>query len=79
MKLPLDFYLSNDVVEVSQKLLGKVLCTNRNGRITKVVITETEAYAGTNDYAQEDAKRPYRFRVALRTDAPVRKVRTPSI
>lgn len=51
MKLPLDFYLSNDVVEVSQKLLGKVLCTNRNGRITKAVITETEAYAGTNDKA----------------------------
>lgn len=51
MKLPLDFYLSNDVVDVSQKLLGKVLCTSRNGRITKAVITETEAYAGINDKA----------------------------
>jgi DNA-3-methyladenine glycosylase len=51
MKLPLDFYLSNDVVDVSQKLLGKVLCTRRSGRITKAVITETEAYAGINDKA----------------------------
>ena len=31
------------------------------------------------DYAQEDAKRPYRFRVAMCADAPVRKVRTPSV
>jgi len=51
MKLPLDFYLSNDVVDVSQKLLGKVICTSRNGRITKAIITETEAYAGINDKA----------------------------
>ncbi len=51
MKLPLEFYLRNDVVEVSQELLGKVLCSNRNGQITKAVITETEAYAAINDKA----------------------------
>jgi DNA-3-methyladenine glycosylase len=51
MKLPLEFYLRNDVVEVSRELLGKVLCSNSNGEITKAVITETEAYAGINDKA----------------------------
>lgn len=51
MKLPLDFYLSNDVVEVSRELLGKVLCTKQYGQVSKVVITETEAYAGTDDKA----------------------------
>ncbi|MDH3545726.1 MAG: DNA-3-methyladenine glycosylase [Gammaproteobacteria bacterium] len=51
MKLPLEFYLRNDVVEVSQDLLGKILCSNQNGRITKAIITETEAYAGIDDKA----------------------------
>ena len=51
MKLPLNFYLRDDVVEVSRQLLGKVLCSNLNGRLTKAVITETEAYAGINDKA----------------------------
>jgi DNA-3-methyladenine glycosylase len=51
MKLPLEFYLRNDVVAVSRELLGKVLCTNHNGQITKAVITETEAYAGVHDKA----------------------------
>jgi DNA-3-methyladenine glycosylase len=51
MKLPLDFYLRNDVVEVSRELLGKVLCSKQNDQITKAVITETEAYAGIHDKA----------------------------
>jgi DNA-3-methyladenine glycosylase len=51
MKLPLEFYLRNDVVEVSRELLGKVLCSNQNNQITKAVITETEAYAGITDKA----------------------------
>ncbi len=51
MKLPLDFYLRNDVVEVSRELLGKVLCSKQNDRVTKAVITETEAYAGIHDKA----------------------------
>lgn len=36
---------------VSRDLLGKVLCTNIDGNITKAVITETEAYAGMSDRA----------------------------
>lgn len=51
MKLPLDFYLSDDVVAVSRELLGKVLCTKQDGQVTKAIITETEAYAGIDDKA----------------------------
>ena len=51
MKIPLDFYLREDVVQISQDLLGKVLCTNIEGQISKAIITETEAYAGINDKA----------------------------
>ncbi len=51
MKLPLDFYHRNDVVQISKDLLGKVLCTNINAQVTKAIITETEAYAGVTDKA----------------------------
>jgi DNA-3-methyladenine glycosylase len=51
MKIPLKFYIREDVVEVSRDLLGKVLCTKLNGQATKAVITETEAYAGVGDKA----------------------------
>ena len=30
-KLPLSFYLRDDVVKIAQELLGKVLVTNWNG------------------------------------------------
>lgn len=51
MKLARDFYLRDDVVEISGDLLGKVLCTLIEGDVTKVIITETEAYAGVSDRA----------------------------
>jgi len=51
VKLPLEFYLRNDVVAVSRELLGKVLCSRQDDRLTKAIITETEAYAGVNDKA----------------------------
>jgi DNA-3-methyladenine glycosylase len=50
-KLPPRFYRRKDVVRVSQDLLGKVLCTDIGGHVTKAVITETEAYAGASDRA----------------------------
>ena len=50
-RLPLNFYLRNDVVEISRDLLGKVLCSNEFGQITKAIIMETEAYSGINDKA----------------------------
>ena len=51
-KLPLSFYLNDDVVDISKKLLGKFLVTNLHGQgITSGMIVETEAYAGTIDKA----------------------------
>lgn len=50
-KLKRDFYTRNDVVEVARELLGKVLCSNVDGRLTKAIIIETEAYAGVDDRA----------------------------
>lgn len=51
MKVPLEFYVREDVVRISRELLGKVLCTKLDGHVTKAVITETEAYAGVSDKA----------------------------
>jgi DNA-3-methyladenine glycosylase len=45
------FYLDNNVVAVAQNLLGKVLFTHIDGITTGGMITETEAYCGTNDNA----------------------------
>lgn len=50
-QLPPAFYRNVDVVTVGRQLLGKVLCTSIGGRLTKAVITETEAYAGETDRA----------------------------
>ncbi len=49
--LPKSFYENPDVVEVSRKLLGKVICTNIDSEYTSGIITETEAYCGRNDKA----------------------------
>lgn len=51
MKLTPDFYMRDDVVRVAKELLGKVLYTKFNGKITAGIITETEAYAGIKDRA----------------------------
>jgi DNA-3-methyladenine glycosylase len=50
-KLEKKFYLRDDVVKISRELLGKVLCTNIDGRYTSGIITETEAYNGVIDKA----------------------------
>lgn len=50
-KLQKQFYLRDDVVKISKELLGKVLCTNIDGRYTSGIITETEAYEGEIDKA----------------------------
>jgi DNA-3-methyladenine glycosylase len=49
--LPKDFYLNNDVLQVSKNLLGKYLCTKVNGKITSGMIIETEGYKGIEDKA----------------------------
>ncbi len=51
MKLSECFYLRDDVVTIGRELLGKVLCTAIDGYVTRVMITETEAYAGIHDRA----------------------------
>lgn len=50
-KLPLSFFRQEDVLHISKELIGKVLCTNINNSFTAGIITETEAYSGTNDRA----------------------------
>jgi len=50
-KISKEFYSENDVVSVSKSLLGKILCTRIDGYTTRVIITETEAYAGLTDKA----------------------------
>lgn len=51
MKLEKDFYLREDVVQISRELLGKYLYTKIGGKTTAGIITETEAYAGITDKA----------------------------
>lgn len=51
MRLNEDFYLNEDVVEVAQLLIGKVLHTRLDGQHTAGIITETEAYNGIVDKA----------------------------
>ena len=51
-KLTTSFYRNADVVEVSKRLLGKVLCTKIDDHpVTSGMIVETEAYCGRNDKA----------------------------
>ncbi len=50
-KLTKDFYLRDDVVQISKDLLGKYLFTKIDNQITAGIITETEAYAGASDKA----------------------------
>jgi len=51
MRLDKDFYLNENVVEISRDLLGKYLFTKIDGKLTAGIITETEAYAGETDKA----------------------------
>ncbi len=51
MKLTRDFYMGEDAVSIARNLLGKVLFTNIDNKITAGIITETEAYMGVNDKA----------------------------
>ena len=55
-KLSKDFYLRNDVVQISKDLLGKYLFTKIDDKITAGIITETEAYAGASDKASHAYK-----------------------
>ena len=49
--LPLSFYVSDDTLNISKHLLGKLLVTKINEEKTAGIIVETEAYLGINDKA----------------------------
>lgn len=49
--MEMSWYLNDNVEEVAQQLLGKILCTKFDGVITRGKIVETEAYSGDNDKA----------------------------
>ncbi len=50
-KLPLSYYVNDDVESIASSLLGKILFSRVNNNITAGIITETEAYKGVSDKA----------------------------
>lgn len=51
IKLNKDFFIRDSVTQIARELLGKIIYTKFNNRITAGIITETEAYAGIIDKA----------------------------
>ncbi|MEO7393943.1 MAG: DNA-3-methyladenine glycosylase [Chitinophagaceae bacterium] len=50
-KLPVSFYRRKNVVQIAKELLGKIIVTTFEGKLTSGRITETEAYVGITDKA----------------------------
>ena len=50
-KLQLDFYRRDNVLQVAEELMGKILVTKKDGITTSGRIVECEAYAGVADKA----------------------------
>jgi DNA-3-methyladenine glycosylase len=46
-----DFFTRPDVVDIARELVGKLLITQFEGKLTSGIITETEAYEGITDRA----------------------------
>ena len=46
-----NFYTRPDVVKIARELLGKLLVTQFDGKLSSGIITETEAYEGITDRA----------------------------
>lgn len=51
MKIKKTYFTNENVVELAQDLLGKILVTKINNTICSGIISETEAYNGINDRA----------------------------
>lgn len=51
MRLPKSYYQHTDVVSLAKDLIGKYLFTKIDGQLCGGIITETEAYKGTEDRA----------------------------
>ena len=50
-KLPLNFYSRKDVVSIARELLGKIIVTHFDGKVTSGRIVEAEAYVALTDKA----------------------------
>lgn len=50
-KIQKSFYVREDVLQIAQELLGKIIITKFDGKLTSARIAETEAYAGITDRA----------------------------
>lgn len=50
-KLPLSFYSRKDVLTIAREMLGKVVYTNIDGKLTSGRVVETEGYVGMVDKA----------------------------
>ncbi|MBI64889.1 MAG: 3-methyladenine DNA glycosylase [Candidatus Marinimicrobia bacterium] len=50
-KLNKSFYCSNNILDIAQSLLGKILYTNFSHKLTGGMIVEVEAYLGATDKA----------------------------
>jgi DNA-3-methyladenine glycosylase len=50
-KLPIEFYKGDDVIQIARNLLGKILITKFDAKLTSGKIVETEAYIGLTDRA----------------------------
>lgn len=64
-KLSLAFYQRNEVIEIAKDLLGKIVVTNIDGKITSGRIVETEAYVANDDKASH----AYNGKRTLRNEA----------
>lgn len=51
MKIPKEYFLNDDVLFLAENLIGKFIFTKIGGQIAGGIITETEAYKGTDDRA----------------------------
>ena len=51
MKLDKEFYLQTNVLKIAKDLIGKVVFSKIEGKLTSGIITETEAYDGVVDRA----------------------------
>jgi len=50
-KIQLSFFARKDVVLIARDLIGKIITTRFDGKVTSARIVETEAYAGITDKA----------------------------
>jgi len=64
MKLPKEFYIRDNVVQIAKELLGKFLFTKIDNQLTGGMIVETEAYMAPDDKASH----AYNYRKTARTE-----------